>query len=493
MFKYRSIGGAALKVPRLPETLKHLRVHAWVSVPLAVLPNSLETLDSGEADRAERRFGYHNGPRLRSVQFSTRPVAGSPSLFLMPQLASLTHLNLSIEATHGYSLAPTSPSTSMWPPGLTSIVLSVPSSDVAALVVSLSHLPLAHLSLTCSITSNPSDDELLTTQTVQLLPRALSSLVLTNFGVHAGAWAHLPPSLTKLLNFMHGELRRGPYASFKQTPDPNDFPDHLRDLSLIVTSRKRAISDYFRPNLRRLTLIDLSPRGQVATLPPPAHHLVELKINTSGTLSKNFCRSLPRSLLRLCVDHGHVKLSGVQHLPPKLEFLSTNGALSPVTLLPRNLTHLQFTQLLPSTASKQPRMSPAEIAEHLPRSLTFLFIKRAYGWDESVIPALPRQLTCCRIDRFEDVVRYFNPREELYNIAHAIESTPSTDNSENDKPKTSASYRWWSIYGAWMLLIGLLASFGFISNPPPTRARPKVRQTSSEEEDVYDMFPNVQY
>lgn len=477
---------AKTTIPRLPETLLHLRMHHWDYVPLAVLPSNIETLDTGEADRTERRNGFHIGRTWHSLQFSENPSARNPQLFILPQLSMLSHLNLSVEGD-GFCIVPGPSPSSMWPATLTSLVISLASSALLPFATSISHLPLRNLSLICNITTAPSAAELLTDRVVQLFPKTLTSLSLTNFGLQTCAWALLPPSITKLLTLMHSNHAHN--GSWRQ-PLPPDLPPRLSDLCIVVNSRKNAISDFFRPHLKRLTIKDLATRGELRFNVPSTQCLVELHINTSAGLPKSFCSSLPRTLLRLCVEHGKLKLSGVQHLPENLELLSTNGALHPVNLLPRKLTHLQFTHLTASTAAKGPALSPAEIAENLPRSLTFLFIKRAYAWDENCIPHLPDKLTYCRIDRSEDFLRYFDPRDANFTIQNPDAVVPDLSKSGRKRSAVDANTNWWHFYGVWIWLFNVLAAFGLFSKATPTS---NVTDSKPDDDDVYDMFPNVQY
>lgn len=428
-----------------------MRAGHWNDLDFNALPPSLETINTGSPNFSHRKYvqGPHSKRYNLHVTESTPTDAPSPSP--LQNLSTLTKIHLSSES-QPYSISISPNDTSAWPSTLTSLHVSVAPADCPLLLSSLSALSLLHFGLCYKISHRMTrSTHLLTPELVDSFPQTLTSLALGNLGLQHASWARLPHSLTKICHIVPGEYIKSD-SSWIHTPVPADFPPNLTDLCLTITGRNNPLNHFFRPNLRRLSLnIAAKSAGGVHTMMDPSplpHHLTELKIDTGYSFDRNFCALLPRSLLRLQVSHGTIKLNGVDELPTKLEYLITSGTLYPLTKLPPALIHLEFAFPHLSTSKKKAAPTPHAVAKNLPRSLTYLYIEQAHDWNSSVIPYLPKSLDYCRIDVSEEQTLQFRTVEAQKDLIYP--EAPSTPEKIVVEPVES-SYGWLSFIWGWLV------------------------------------------
>lgn len=435
---------------QLPPTLRHLRVNHWTGLPLGVVPPTLESLETGAPDLGYRRYGHSVGSERYSLEFAPLPKKTSPQLFLLPQLAALTKINLNTESI-AYSLVPPPHAASMWPATLTSLSVSVEPASCSSLLSSISALPLEHFGLSFNVSKLRLSHNL-SPELVEQLPKSITSLALTNLGLMPQSWSKLP-SITKLMHVAHVKWLKGDWV---HDPDPTALPPSLTDLCITITGRATPLSAFFQPNLRRLSLNvafkRLSGSHAMNALSELPSQLTELKLNTGYSLDRSFCSLLPRSLLRLSIDHGKLKLSGADQLPEGLEYLTTDGALFPLTMLPPNLKHLQFSYPHAGGSRKKAAESPETVMKSLPRSLTFLYIKQSHYWEARLERFLPPKLRYCRIESADDDILVFRTVEALYDLKKSSVTTTPASTPSNTKEDTSAwLIIWMVLFWSWLM------------------------------------------
>lgn len=419
-------------------------------MPLGVVPSTLETLETSAPDLGYRRYGHSVGSERFNLEYAPRPKKTSPQLFLLPQLAALTGINLNTESV-AYSLVPPPDAASMWPKSLTSLNVSVEPGSVSSLLASIAHLPLEHLGLSYN-GSKLSRTHNLSPDLVEQLPKSLTSMALTNLGLMPQSSSKLP-SLTKLMHVAHVKWLK---EDWTHDPDPTTLPPSLTDLCITITGHSTPLSSFFQPSLRRLSLNVPFKRlyGTHAMNPLSEFpgHLTELKINTDYNLDRSFCSLLPRSLLRLSIDHGKLKLSGADQLPERLEYLTTDGALFPLTMLPPNLKHLQFSYPHASGSRKKAVESPEAVVQSWPRSLTFLYVKRSLNWDARLARFLPPGLRYCRIEGADDAVWVFRTVEALYDLKHPSGiATPISTPTPTKVDSSAWLISWILLFWSWLM------------------------------------------
>lgn len=445
--------------------MRHLTLHHWNNLSLESLPESLETLVNGALDLNLRQGSTYSRRFNLKVSKTLLPLEKQLSLLPM-QLTSLTKLHC-FWPTPFCILLPAE-ARSVWPSGLTSLCITAAPSDGELLLSSISHLPLEYLCL-CYSTDEPYGHRWnLTPQLVQNLPRSLTTLECSNLGIQRPAWANMPPGITRMAYALHKD---GFSGMIPPLLEPADVPPNVTDLLLSLPSRTVPLYSYASlPNIRRLNFQILMPGPMSKNAPAGLTTgqfgcLTELTVVTSQHLDRAFCSLLPRSLKRLTVDHALLTLGSVDKLPEGLEYLATEGAILPLVKLPPNLTHLQFSYPSPSSSRKRAIGTPEEIARKLPRSLTYLHIKRCYGWDASLAPLVPKSLRLCIIEGPEVTLRFrsLQPIEGPEEAGTKPEITPASVTKPEITP-TRVTVEPKSFAFDWLLLLwGWLMSFFYSS------------------------------
>lgn len=417
-------------ISTLPTSLRTLRLHSCNRSHTAIITvASLDVLP----------------PNLTDLRLPAPFIKTGEHLSKIPR--SVTRLELLSDGLD-YTAGDKDPKLDKLPPGLLELHLpnnrNIRNSQIAYLPRSLRVFTVPH-------------NELLTSECLPSLPRTLEVFVMyrcatSPVGAPETPLKVLPPALTNLTMTMACPwsdtcievLPRGLTSLYlSQTIVSDAFAGALpRTLtSLVLLSNGATVTGKcFKDFPRTLTKLDLSSRQEfrneeMADLP---RALIDLQLGYAYSLSNECIPLLPRGLTRLYFSHNrNINGDCCADLPKGLTFFScpTSPSFSGkhFASLPRSLQYLSLHSALDVTG---------DTIAALPRGLRYLDLFSSRRIDETALPDLPPNIRMLTLNSIDLTRKYMDRRKLRMTIEKPVHATAINVAAPVLPPPPEAS--WWS-------------------------------------------------